>query len=413
MKLIKVAATLAVGLPVVAACYSDQSLNPPALNDPIFQRYVALGTSISAGFQSLGWNDSTQRHAFTVLFAAGAGAPFSYPKFAARGCPPPLINNVTGDRGPGATIATCDLRATPVPQYLNSFAVPGATVIAALTNDSVSLAADPTYSALTTFVLGGSTEINRMRQAQPTFVSVELGANDVLGALIDTINPGNPALVTDTTVFKARYGRVLDSVDATGAAAVLFSVPDVTNIAFASSGTLYWCLKNAPACGFSPPAPFPATFTVTNSCAPNAAIPGSKGDSILVPWTVGIKKLLIAFQGLAQNLNCSDDLQVITPAEFANMRIATGAYNTYIQAQATARGYAFVNSNQVLGSLRGPNGPIRFFPDPLPVLTGGSVDFGSGVSLDGFHPSDATHRVIADSMAAAVNLKYGTTVVGP
>ncbi len=411
MKLTKVAATLAVGLPVVAACYSDQSLNSPALNDPIFQRYVAIGTSISGGFQSLGWNDSTQRHAFTVLFAGAAGAPFSYPKFAARGCPPPLINNVTGNRGPGATIATCDLRATPAPQYLNSFAVPGATVIAALTNDSVSLATDPTYSQLTTFVLGGSTEINRMRQAQPTFVSVELGANDVLGALIDTTNPGNPAFVTDTTVFKARYGRVLDSVDATGAAAVLFSVPDVTNIAFASTGTIYWCIKNAPACGPVPGA-FPPNYTITNSCAPGAAIPGSKGDSILVPWSVGIKKLLIASQGLAQTLDCSDNLQVITPAEFANMRIATAAYNTYIQAQATQRGYAFLDANQVLGALRA-SGAIRIFPDLSAVPTGGSVNFGTGVSLDGFHPSDATHRVIADSMVSAVNQKYGSTLVGP
>jgi len=286
------------------------------------------------------------------------------------------------------------------------------TLIGALDNDSTSLATDPTYLALTTFVLGGSTEINRMRQAQPTFVSVELGADDVLGALIDTTNPGNLLQITDTTVFKARYARILDSVDAAGAKAVLLSVPDVTNIPFASSGTIYWCLKNAPACGFSPPAPFPANYTVTNTCAPNAAIPGSKGDSILVPWSVGIKKLLIAAQGLAQTLDCGDDAQVITPSEFANMRTATLAYNTYIQAQATARGYGFLDSNALLASLRA-SGALLPFPDLSAVPGGGSVNFGTGVSLDGFHPSDPTHKVIADSMAAVVNRTYGTSVVGP
>jgi hypothetical protein len=347
-----------------------------------------------------------------VLFARATGAPFAYPKFAARGCPPPLINNITGDRGPGADATTCDLRTTPVPPYLNSFAVPGATLIAALDNDSISLPTDPTYSALNSFVLGGSTEINRMRQAQPTFVSVELGVDDVVGALIDTTNPGNPAQVTDTTVFKARYGRLLDSVDATGAKGVLASVPDVTNIAFASTGSIYWCLKNAPACGFSPPAPFPANYTVTNSCAPAAAIPTSNGDSILVPWSVGIKKLLIAAQGLAQTLDCSDDAQVVTPSEFANMQTATAAYNNYIQAQATARGYAFLDANAILSGLRA-SGALLPFPDLSAVPTGGSVNFGTGVSLDGFHPSDAAHKVFADSLAAVVNRTYGTSVVGP
>ena len=89
MKLAKVAAALAVGLPVLAACYSDQSLNSPPLNNPMFQRYIAIGTSISAGFQSLGWNDSTQKRAFPVLFAAAAGTSFATPQFAGRGCPPP------------------------------------------------------------------------------------------------------------------------------------------------------------------------------------------------------------------------------------------------------------------------------------------------------------------------------------
>jgi len=412
MKLAKVAAALAVGLPALAGCYSDQSLNPPALNNPMFRRYIAIGTSISAGFQSLGWNDSTQKRAFPVLFAAAAGAPFAYPQFAARGCPPPLVTNAPLSRPPGTDATTCDLRSTPVPSYLNSLAVPGVTLIGALDNDSTSLATDPTYLALTTFVLGGSTEINRMRQAQPTFVSVELGADDVLGALIDTTNPGNVLAITDTTVFKARYDRILDSVDATGAAAILSTVPDVTNLGFASFGSIYWCLKNAPACGFSPPAPFPANFTVTVACAPQVAVPTSRGDSILVPWSVGIRKLLTAAQGLAQTLDCGDDLQVVTPTEFAAMRTATAAFNTHIQTQATQRGYALVDANQVLGGLRA-TGAILPFPDLSAVATSGLINFGTGLSLDGFHPSSSTHKIIADSIASAVNQKYGTSVIGP
>jgi phospholipase/lecithinase/hemolysin len=44
-----------------------------------------------------------------------------------------------------------------------------------------------------------------------------------------------------------------------------------------------------------------------------------------------------------------------------------------------------------------------------------NVLFGTYFSLDGVHPSATAHRVIADSLIAHVNAKYGTTIpfVGP
>ena len=346
-------AALVIVLPALGACVADDKLNPPDVSDPMFLNYIALGNSISAGFQSLGWNDSTQKRAFPVLLAAAANAPFSSPTFQARGCPPPLTNNVTLTRVGGGSISTCDLRVIPPPQLVHNLAVPGASVIDALSHDSTSIATDFFYFKLTNFVLGGRTMIETLEQAKPTFVTIELGANDVLGALIDTTNPGNPAQVTTTAAFQSRYTRLLDRVEATGAKAILIGVPDITAAPYASSGSTYWCIKNQPACGFAA-GPLPPSFTVNNNCAPALTmIPGAKGDSVLVPWIRGVKAILIAAQtGLPTTVDCSVDLNVVLPSEYALMRTAVSDFNLFIAAQATARGWAYFDANALLQGLR-------------------------------------------------------------
>jgi lysophospholipase L1-like esterase len=59
------------------------------------------------------------------------------------------------------------------------------------------------------------------------------------------------------------------------------------------------------------------------------------------------------------------------------------------------------------------NGTIPSFPNVAPALQGQSVGFGTLFSLDGVHPSSLAHRLIADSIASAINQKYGTSLPVP
>src|SRR6478672_3766080 len=52
----------------------------PAGGD-MFQTYVAMGNSITAGYQSGGINDSVQRNSWAFLLAQQAGTRFAYPSF--------------------------------------------------------------------------------------------------------------------------------------------------------------------------------------------------------------------------------------------------------------------------------------------------------------------------------------------
>ncbi|MEP7327134.1 MAG: SGNH/GDSL hydrolase family protein [Gemmatimonadota bacterium] len=408
------AASLALALAILAGCHSDDSLNPPASppvpsGGAIFQRYVALGNSITAGVQSAGINDSTQARSYALLVAEAMGTSFIYPRLNMPGCPPPFLNNVTQTRVnlpglPPPDDMTCYLRQSNVTP--NNVAVPFARATEVLTNFAVPSRAN----ALTTMFLGGRNQVKAMRDQNPTFVSLWIGNNDALAALTNLVNPGNPDSVTDVAVFQSQYTAILDSIAATGAQAVLLTVADISVIPYASRGSVYWCLRTGLCPGI--PQQLPSALTVSNNCAPNAAIPGSKGDSILVPWPIGVPKIAAAAAGQPTTLDCSVDTDVITPSEYAGLRNAVLGFNTFIQTQAATRGYAFVDVNPPLLQKVG-TGEIPPFPDLSQALSGGNIGFGPLFSLDGVHPSTVAHRLVADSVASAINQKYGTTLPVP
>ncbi|HTC24609.1 MAG TPA: hypothetical protein VK688_09615, partial [Gemmatimonadales bacterium] len=255
----------------------------------------------------------------------------------------------------------------------------------------------------------------------PTFVTVFVGNNDVLASLTDRTNPGNPALVTPEAAFEANYGPILDSIQKVGAQAALIGVADVSLLPYATQGAVYWCLKNG-VCPGVPLAGFPATFSVNNNCAPRAVNPLANGDSVLVPWIVGVPLIAAAQQGATTSLDCSVDAAVVLPAEFKTLRNAVAGYNAYISAQAQQRGFAFVDLNpafladKAAAPAAGQFPLIATFPC-LPTAPCGqainqtpNVLFGTYFTLDGVHPSGAAHRVIADTLISAVNAKYGTTI---
>ena len=156
-------------------------------------RYVSMGNSITAGYQSAGINDSTQQRSYAVLFASRADATFFVPvppgtRLRARRSP-------TTSPRPGS-VAAPPPPATSAPTsgccYVSNVAVPGATSFSP--NDNLTPYANS--NALTTFILGGRTQNQAMMDADPTFVTAWIGNNDVLGALTSSTNPGNPALIT-------------------------------------------------------------------------------------------------------------------------------------------------------------------------------------------------------------------------
>lgn len=399
-------AALGILLGAAAACNNDELFHNTTEDpvNPLFTRYVSMGNSITAGFQSNGINDSTQRQGYPVLLARQMHTPFYQPLLNKPGCAPPYTNVFTQTRLGGGTSQTCLLREgqTPPPPYISDVAVPGATASSPTNN----LVAGSNSNLLTQLFLGGLTQIGMMRKVQPTFITVWIGNNDVLGAATDQTHPGDSLEVTDTATFKAEYKAMLDSIDAIGSVkgGVLIGVADVTQIPYASLGAVYYQLK------LTKLAALPS-FQVDASCAPSAL--GGVGDSSLVPFFYGLG-LIAAAQAAPVGgpfiLNCGTDDQVITKPEFLKLHNSVLAFNAYISAQAAARGYAYFDPNIALAQLKADTTQVAFFPHAPPDPRATTAPFGTAFSFDGVHPSATTHKLVANTLITVINAKYGTSL---
>ena len=395
----KLFAAAALGILLGGACQNDRLFRPANFVpiDPLFTRYVSMGNSITAGFQSGGINDSTQLQSYAVLLANRMGSPFFEPLMNRPGCPAPYTNVFTQTRVAGGP-TTCALRKTQAvpPPYISNTAVPGAEVLDGYNN----LDAQSNANALTTFFLGGLTQAQMMERARPTFLTVWIGNNDVLGAATNSANAGDSALVTPVGTFQTRYSALLDTIATVSPqGVVLIGVANVTAVPYFSRGSVYFAIK----AGLVPGVAFPPNFAVAANCAP------ARGDSVLVPFPVGATLLGQATADTANTytLDCSIP-QTVQPAELVNLVSTVTAYNAYISSQATARGWTYYNPNTALDSLRTVATAVRAFP--LIGQPCSANPFGTAFSCDAVHPSAATHKLIANKLRQAINAAYGTAI---
>lgn len=391
-----------------AACtdHSAKVLGPrPTQGNGMFQSYVALGNSITAGYQSGGINDSTQKQSYARLLAGQMGTRYAYASIANPGCPPPINNfnaqtRVTPTGFPPSTSTSCFLRGNTV-AILNNVAVPGAT----------SLDPDSSFTAssnlLTQLILGGQDQVQRARAANPTFASVWIGNNDVLAAAVTgllTPVPGISPGVTDTATFKANYDRMIAALTAAplNLKGMLVGVVKVTS------------------------APILFSAQVLQSPLFVAALDQATGKTITVDPTTctPTSSSLISFQIVPAiaagqhptTIECEKtpipqypllgDIFVLDQGEIATLLTDIATINAYITSKASTIGFAYFDPNHVLDSLKGINQIKPTGPD----FTAPTAPFGKWVSLDGVHPTAASHILLANYMIEAINAKYSTTL---
>jgi len=405
LRRLPIAALLAMS--AIAAACNDESLMPPAVptytGGAMFARYVSFGNSITAGFQSFGLSDSLQQVAYPVLLANAMGTPFAYPKLNNPGCPPPITVIFTSPptRLGGASDTACAFRAAPTPPHLNNVAFPGADVLELL-NTGYGPPQPPASStdAYKLFLLGGRTEIQWARDIKPTFVSVWVGNNDALGAILDTGNAGQAADITPPDSFARRYNALMDSIDSFGSVkgGILLGVVQVKGAPYVSQGRAYYQASLA----------IP-TLTVLPNCLDSVIVAPGDTERVLIPFHYGAPRVAAAAGGTPTTIDCSDP-HVISVSEAINMLTTIVQYNATIQAAATARNWAYVDPNPLLAALAANPGAIRPFPAFPPDPNYMTAPFGTAISRDGVHPSTSTQKLVAQSLQQAINAKYGSAI---
>ncbi|MEO8560584.1 MAG: SGNH/GDSL hydrolase family protein [bacterium] len=401
--LVRVAAVGA--LVAFAACDVDKrDLFGPTtpVGGDIFRSYVAIGNSITAGFQSNGINDSTQRQSYALLLARQMGTRFAYPSLSLPGCPPPIANTQTGALVGGASAPPCALRTNASStDILNNVAVPGARVLDPASRTTA--ASNP----LTTFILGGKTQVEKALDAKPTFASVWIGNNDVLVAGLSGILVPTPGLgqgiISTQAQFQVSYDSLISQLTggAPGLKGVLIGVAQVANLPSLSAGGLI-AASTAIQAGLTAAAGVPVT--VLPNCTGSTAL-------INVPSLIGAIRAKthpalvscgLGFPGVPAPVG---DIFVLDPVEQTTLSTVISGYNAYIKGKADAIGFAFYDPN-VLFAAKRASGEIP----PFPNLASATATFGTLISLDGVHPSGAAHILIANEIIPLINAKYGTTL---
>src|SRR3954462_9762059 len=221
----------ALALFVLAACSEDRTTGPAG--QAAFRRYVAIGTSLSMGVQSDGVVYFSQQHDWTSLLAHQAFASFSQPLVAAPGCFSPLIaplqlsrrlSGISAAANPAASIP--DTTCVPFGAYTlptNDLGIDGANTYDALrvTPETTQVESVKRRRQYRLVLPPKTTQVTGMMHQNPTLVSVELGANEVLGVTTGLMLPAARYRTAFTfvpnSVWQPVYAEVLDSVKKTGA----------------------------------------------------------------------------------------------------------------------------------------------------------------------------------------------------
>jgi len=374
----------------IAACEQKALVSLPrtSVNHTLFTSYVALGNSITAGFQSGGILDSTQAESYAAILAQQAGTRYAYAALTRPGCPPPIVNFQTQARLGGGTDSTCYLRAaSSITSVLNNVAVPGAASI------DPTVYTSPSSNALTMFILGGKTQVQRALEADPSFVSIWIGNNDVLPQALAGFALGPPTTV-DT--FYARYDAMMQQLTTgqKGLKGILIGVVDVTQI----------------------PALFPVDSLLNDPVFDaefNAAVTGNPANVVpIAPNCAGAHALVSieiipAIQAAeVPGISCTTtDPFTLDTIKQGIVTQTVAAYNAHISADATAAGFAYVDVNPLLAALKA-QGAIATIPNFLSAAS----PFGPFVTLDGIHPSALAHQYIANALIGAINTQYKVTI---
>jgi hypothetical protein len=401
--------TLATTL-VVAACADPAAPafappEPPPTGAPapvtapqLFARFVALGTSNSMGVQSAGISAAAQGASWPAQLAARvAGATFTQPLVQDPGCSPPLaaplVANLAllgaftalggGDDLVSAVMTTCaPLRAGLVPP-LNNVAISGADVHDALfTTVEAAAARSARVGTLYARVLApGQTQVTAMLAQRPTFVSVELAANDVLPA-----STGRIEAMTPFAAWAADYDQVLAAVASTGARAVLVGLP--------TDAAQFPSIRQAREFFAESAALRTLGVTVSASCERSTNhlfVPGYLLTLLSrAPATATCEDV----PGAADHVLTADDVRAIN-ARMAQM-------NAHMQARAAERGYAYFALSAVYDL---PKPTFR-----VADLLLSSAPFGPNISLDGVHPSARGQGLLAAAAAQAIGARYAVAI---
>ena len=409
------------------------AVSGPGTGNATVTKYVAIGNSLTAGYQSNGLYKSAQDYSYPNLIAgqlrfAGVNLPtFEQPYYSDPGTPGAdgkasryeiisLAGPVIGPKGlvPGSPINLSLARP------YDNLGVPGAVIFDLLdTTSFLAKAGPPRSNPLFSLILRnpafGKNILTQAAALRPDLVTFWLGNNDVLGyASSGGFSPNAP---TSTAVFGALYTQALDSLRGAlpNAKIVVANIPDVTVIPFFT--TLGPKIR--------PSLPAGVTFRYQKHGETGVATGSATlaDNSVLICLTGSAYTSYLGrpsgrwyrdkgYPALPAGIDTTQpfgfhpqnpwpDALVLDADEINTCATTIAAFNQAISAAAAARNAAVVDINSFLTSVRAIGYSWAGQKYTTDYVSGGLF------SLDGVHPSSRGAGIIANQFIKAINAKFG------
>ncbi|UCF38262.1 MAG: hypothetical protein JSU96_05265 [Acidobacteriota bacterium] len=350
---------------------------------PSFKNMIAVGDSVTAGFQNLSLNHKGQQASYPALVARQVGTYHFLPLITEPGIPnelilveptfPPVVEPAPGPSG-------TRVFPTIIPQNI---AVPGHSVMEALTTKP-----ELPLDTLEDVILGvpalvipqlGIPPLAQIEMAyalQPTFALFWLGSADALGAVLEA----DPSLVTPIEVFQQAYPQAIGALLLTGAKVVAANIPDLTYLPFLSEAELVAAVVGAPLEMIGPALGIEAGDWVTAYGLP--LVPQILGGAIPGPLPPNV---------------------VLTAAEGQELRVKIATMNAIIGQVSSVLGFPVVDAHAAFAEIDQNGLQVG------DVLITTSY-MGGVLGLDGIHPTNTAHAFIANLHIQKMREVYGLPI---
>lgn len=385
-------------------------------------KYVSIGNSLTAGYQSSALYQSAQQYSYPNLIAKQGG----YGGFAQ-----PLIS----DPGIGGRIKIVSLEpfvtaqdpSSGLPLALtygapyNNLGVPG--VVLGDVMNSTSTATSYSKSPFIDIILRGlGTQWQQAKVLHPSLITLWIGNNDVLG--FATSGGVKPTAPTDKNTFAFLYNQLADSLASTGAKVVVANIPNVTAIPFFTTVGAQFAQKlaalNVPGFYYQYHNYIPTQGATTQLASGQLLLtlvsqpylayfgmPSGKfyKDNNLPPAMFGVDTTA----PLGSQLNPIPNALILDPSEITTANQATADFNAAIAASVAkySSQFGLVDINSMFNAIRASDaaGGTAFngVSFKTTFVTGGLF------SLDGVHPTAQGQAIVANEFIKVINSKFGSS----
>ena len=414
-RILKIGTLLVISSLLLLAACDDDGTEPPV--DPMgtldFSRYIAIGNSLTAGYQSGALLSDGQNNSYPNLITKQVDATdadgsytmtqplIDYPGISVADGGVLELTFVNGNPIVARSTLTQPTSSTVEAPYHN-LGVPGAystDVTVATSGANWWLAPIDIPNPFFDLVVQGKTQAAIMTEAQPSFVTMWIGNNDVLGYALrggDVLPQIENIVLTDDGTFESAWIAAADAIDATGAKAIVANIPNVTDIPH---------FTTVP---FEVDVPIVAGGTVTvplQYIDDGVTVAATSADLILLVASslIGVPDSDGNLMGIS-NQNPLPDALVLDVAEQAKVAVKIAHHNSFIATQAAARGYGIVDFNAIFSDIAA-NG-----------LTVGSETFttdyitGNIFSLDGVHPTGKGYGIVANEFLKVIDVMFDADI---